>query len=39
VLVQEPVEGSDVGELIGVDQIGGEHQSSRRVMSKNHVDP
>jgi hypothetical protein len=46
--VEERLEGADAGQLIigataaarvsGVDQIGGEHERSRRVMSKKHVD-
>jgi hypothetical protein len=46
--VEKRLEGADAGQLIigatsaarvsGVDQVGGEHEGSHRVMSKKHVD-
>jgi hypothetical protein len=38
VLVKERLEGRDVGQVVGVDQVRGEHQGGGRVMSEKHVD-
>ena len=38
VLIEERLQGSYVGQLVGVDQIRSKDQSGRRVMSKNHID-
>jgi hypothetical protein len=38
VLVEEHLQGPHIGQVTGIDQISGQQESSRRVMSKNHVD-
>jgi hypothetical protein len=38
VLVEEHLKGGDIGQLVGVDQVGREHERGRGVMSEKHVD-